>query len=137
MKLLSQADDVNKIFGTISPPPELRPFLDQDKTGAAGISLFLSNLITLIYSIAGVALIFMLIWGAFEWLISGGEKEKIASAQKRITSALIGIAILAIAFAVLAAIGQFTGFTFFDKQYLFNLPRAGQPPCDPSLGRAC
>ncbi len=122
MKLLSQASkDVKDIFGTVSPPPELRPFLDQDKTGAAGISLFLSNLITLIYSIAGVALIFMLIWGAFEWLISGGEKEKIASAQKRITSALIGIALLAIAFAVLALIGEFTGFHFFVNQDIYNL----------------
>ena len=107
--------DIKDIFGTINPPEELRPFT-QDKTGAEGISQFLTNLVALIFSLAAVVLIFMLIWGAFEWLTSGGDKESIAKARSRILSAIIGIILFGIAFAVMQVLGTFTGFTFFVGQ---------------------
>lgn len=120
MRLLTAAPTVEDVFGKISPPPAIKTLVGSDPTGAAtgasGISQFVSNLITLIYSVAAIALIFMLLWGAFSWLISEGDKEKIAAAQKRIISAIIGIALFAVAFAVITVLGQFTGFTFFKGQ---------------------
>lgn len=104
------------VFGTISPPPELQKFIGTDSTGAAGISKFLSNLITLIYSLAAVVLIFMLLWGAWDWLTSEGEKEKLESAKKKIVNAIVGIMLFAVAFAVIQVLGTFTGFTFFVGQ---------------------
>lgn len=110
MKLLA---DVKDIFGTISPPPEIKKFSSNDPTGAAGISKFLSNLIALFYTIAAIVLIFMLLWGAWDWLTSEGDKEKLQSAQKKIINAIIGLLLFAIAFAVIEVLGQFTGFEFF------------------------
>lgn len=113
MKLLAD-HSIEHTFGTIAPPSPIAQFLGPiDKTGATAISKFLSNLITLIYSIAAIVLIFMLIWGAFEWLTSGGDKEKLHSARQRIVSALIGIVLFAVAFAIITVLGQFTGFKFF------------------------
>lgn len=103
-------------FGTISPPSFIQQFIGADDTGASGISKFLSNLIVLIYSIAAIVLIFMILWGALEWMLSGGDKEKVASARGRIMNAFIGIILFAIAFAVIAVLGKFTGFTFFKGQ---------------------
>lgn len=113
MKFLA---DIKDTFGTISPPPAIKDFIGADTTGAAGISKFLSNLVTLIYSLAAIVLIFMLLWGAFEWIISGGDKEKLSSAQKKIINAIIGIVLLAVTFAVITVLGQFTGFKFFKGQ---------------------
>lgn len=110
------ADTVEKVFGTISPPPALQNIISKDPTGAGGISIFLSKLIVLIYSLATVVLIFMLIWGAFEWLTSGGEKEKIDSARIKIINAFIGILLFAVAFAIIQVLGTFTGFKFFEGQ---------------------
>ncbi|MBI2600523.1 hypothetical protein HYW42_01105 [Candidatus Daviesbacteria bacterium] len=107
------AQDIQKELGQIKAPAALEPFIQRGGDGAGGISLFLSNLIALIYSVAGVVFIFMLVWGAFEWMVSGGEKEKIASAQKRITFAVIGIILLSVTFAIIAVISAFTGFSFF------------------------
>lgn len=104
---------VSGAFGIIQAPPILASFLDKNPTGSGAISQFLSNGIKLIYSIAAIVLIFMILWGAFEWLVSGGDKEKLASAQKRIISAIIGIILFAVAFAIMGIIGMFTGFTFF------------------------
>lgn len=99
------------IFGKITPPDPLKPFTE--KGGAGGISLFLSNLVILIYEIAAVIFIFMLLWGALEWILSGGNKESLDKARGRITNALIGITILAVAFAILSLVSTFTGFKFF------------------------
>ena len=107
--------DIKDTFGTISPPPAIKDFAGPDKSGAAGISNFLSNLVVLIYSAAAIVLIFMLLWGAFEWMTSGGDKEKLSSAQRRIINAIIGIILFAVAFAVIAVLGQFTGFEFFER----------------------
>jgi|SRR3989344_1018916 len=106
------AQDIKDIFGKVQPPEALKPLV-AEKSGAAGISLFLNNSITLIYTVAAVVFVFMILWGAFEWLSSGGNKESIDSARKRIVNAIIGIVLFAIAFALLKVIGVFTGFTFF------------------------
>lgn len=117
-------------FGTISPPPAIKDFLGGDKTGAGGISQFLSNLVILIYSLAAIVLIFMILWGAFEWLTSGGDKEAIAKARSRILNAFIGIILFAVAFAVITVLGQFTGFKFFTHD---NSPETCRNQCGTSL----
>ena len=109
------AQDIKDKFGTIKPPKELEPFVTKDSTGAGGLSLFFSNLVALIYVIAAIVLIFMILWGAFDWITSGGEKEKVEAARNKIIHAIIGIIIFAVAFAVIQALGTFTGFTFFAK----------------------
>lgn len=104
-------------FGTITPPSPIADFLgSSDKTGAGAISKFLSNFVTLIYSAAAIVLIFMLLWGAFDWMVSGGDKEAVAKARNRIINAFIGILLFAVAFAIIQVLGQFTGFTFFAGQ---------------------
>lgn len=100
-------------FGEIRPPAELLPFIQSGGAGAGGISLFFNNLISLIYIVASVVFIFMILWGALEWLTSGGDKEKVSNAQRKITNAFIGIVLFAIAFAILQVLGIFTGFSFF------------------------
>ncbi len=72
--------------------------------GYATIGDFVGNLITISFSVAIVVALVMLIWGAFEWSGSGGDKEGVAKARGRIINALIGLAVLAIAFA-LATLG--------------------------------
>ena len=105
--------DVKDVFGTISPPPQLSPFIAKGGQGAGGISLFINNLIILIYVIAAIVFVSMILWGAVEWIMSGGNKENYTNARNRIVHAIIGIIFMAIAFAVIKVIGTFTGFEFF------------------------
>lgn len=110
------AQDIKDIFGTIKPPKELDTFVLKDPTGAGGISLFLSKLVALIYTVAIVVLVLMILWGAFDWITSEGQKEKIESARNKIIHSIIGILLFAVAFAIIQVLGQFTGFTFFAGQ---------------------
>lgn len=111
-----QPSAIQDVFGKIKPPEALLPFVQKDSTGAGGISLFLSNLVVLIYGVAAIVLVFMLLWGAFNWITSEGEKEKIEAARNKIIHALIGIILFAVAFAVIQVLGTFTGFQFFVGQ---------------------
>ena len=101
---------IEDVFGKIQPPDWLTPYTQRQPIGAGGISLFLSNLIKLIFAIAAIVLVFMLIWGAYEWIVSGGDKEAVAKARGRILNALIGLAVLAVAFALAVVAAQFLGF---------------------------
>lgn len=116
----TQAPDKDTIpckFGTISPPPALEELVKKESAApGGGISLFLSNLIVLFYSVAAIVLIFMLLWGAFDWMTSEGDKEKLQNAQRKIINAFIGITLFAIAFAIIQILGTFTGFKFFVGQ---------------------
>lgn len=108
--------DFSKNFGTITPPQALQKFLGGDPSGAGAIGKLLTNIIGLFYVVAIIVLIFMLLWGAYDWLTSEGDKEKIQSAQRKLINAFIGILLFAVAFAVIQLIGTFTGFTFFAGQ---------------------
>lgn len=83
----------------ISPPPQ----------GYADLGSFVSNALVLAFGIAVLLVLAMLVWGAFEWVTSGGDKEHVAAARNRIINALIGLAVLAIAFALARVFGQFVG----------------------------
>lgn len=89
MKFL--AEDINDIFGNVSPPEAM-------KFGGDNPALGLSNLISfgirLFIIVAGMFLLLYLLWGAFDWINSGGEKEKITKAQNKITNALIGMVLI-------------------------------------------
>jgi hypothetical protein len=48
-----------------------------------------------------------LLWGAVEWITSGGESGKIESARNKITQAMVGLIILAATTALFMLLQQF------------------------------
>ena len=70
----------------------------------------------LISAIGGLFFIFAfcltflyLLTGGLSWLTSGGDKSKLETARDKITNALVGLVIVAAAYAVFALVGQFFG----------------------------
>lgn len=79
-----------------------------DLPGAGGdFGDFLGGLMSAIMAIAALAVLLYLIWGALEWITSGGEKSKIESARNKITNALLGLIVLAATTALFMLIQQF------------------------------
>jgi hypothetical protein len=77
--------------------------------GYATISAFINAALRMAFIIALIAVLVMLIWGALEWIFSGGSKDGINGARNRILHALIGLAVLAVAFALVSLAGSFVG----------------------------
>lgn len=88
-------------------------------TITGNLSKVIGNVITILITIAIIAVLFMLLFGAFEWIISGGEKEKVGNARNRITHALIGLAILGLAFVIITVVGNIIGVNILSN---FKIP---------------
>jgi len=101
MKLLTQ--DIEKVFGTVEAPQGMN-FGGDDPI--QGLGKFISFGLNLFIIISAFFLFIYLLWGAYDWIISGGEKEKITKAQSKITNALIGMVLI---FIVLVVFNLLTG----------------------------
>lgn len=77
--------------------------------GFTCIGQLLSNGVSAAFIFSGIAFFAFLVWAGVDWLTSGGDKTKVESAQKRISSALIGLTIVASSYAVYMVVLDFFG----------------------------
>ena len=73
------------------------------------LGLLVSRGIGIALLVAGVLVFAYLVWGGIQWITSGGDKAKTEESRSRITAALIGLAIVAAAWAVMQLISYFFG----------------------------
>jgi len=93
------ADATSDIFGTIKPPVSSIP---TDPATAAGS--LISLVIQVFIFIAALALLIYLMLGAFEWITSGGDKDKLSKAQLKITNAIVGIFVIIVALSAFCVV---------------------------------
>jgi hypothetical protein len=105
--------------------------------GYKTIGAFISAALTMIFIIALIAVLVMLVWGALQWIFSGGEKDAVASARNRILHALIGLAVLAVAIALVSLASSFVGVNILAPGGFF-IPNPSAPtpvlPAAPANG---
>lgn len=99
------------VFAVTPSPTSIN--ITPPEQGYKDLGNFITNVLTLAFTIAVLVVLVMLIWGAFEWITSGGDKEAVGKARSRIINALIGLAVLAVAFALATVAAQFLGFPNF------------------------
>lgn len=75
------------------------------------LGTIITNVIILLFSVGGIGFTIMILWGTIDWILSGGDKEKIAGARKRITTAIIGLALLSLTFVIMLVLGQVLGLS--------------------------
>ena len=78
---------------------------------ATDIGVLIQAVLSFVMVIAALLVFLYLIWGGIEWITSGGDKGKTENARGKITAAVIGLIILATAFAVLTLVLNFLGFS--------------------------
>lgn len=80
----------------------------------------IQSLLTVTLGIVGLLVFVYLIWGGIEWITAGGDKGKTESARQKLTNAIIGLAIVAAAFAISSVLGSFFGINIGSN---INLPK--------------
>lgn len=75
------------------------------------VGRLISGLIGIAMLLAALAVFIYLIWGGFEWITSGGDKAGVENARNKITAALIGLVIVASAWAIMRLVEFFFGIT--------------------------
>ncbi len=109
MKLASNFTDT---LGKVTPPEVVNKLNQGDLTGETGINNFLSTIINLFFMLAAIAVVFMVVWGAYDFIISFGEKDAISKARQKITWAIIGLIVLSLSFVIFKVLEQITGIKF-------------------------
>ena len=85
------------------------PSIDQ---GGIATGLFITNIIDGMFIFAFVLALFYFATGAIHWIVSGGDKANLESARNKIIHAIVGLIVIASAWAVMIVIGEFFGLDF-------------------------
>ena len=70
---------------------------------------FVSKTISAIILVAGLATFMYIVYGGISWIMAGGDKGKLEEARAKITNGIIGLAIVASAWAIYLLLDYFFG----------------------------
>lgn len=78
-------------------------------SGLTSAGKFISSISNVLIIVAAIAAFIYLILGGLEWITSGGDKTGLESARNKITHAIVGLIVVAAAWAVWILVGKFLG----------------------------
>ena len=81
-------------------------------------------IIRIAFVVAVVLTFIFLLMGGIQWITSGGDKGKYEEARNRITAALIGLAIVALAWLIIKLVTYFFGLPDIFGTETFTIPTA-------------
>lgn len=76
-----------------------------------GFECIFQNILQIATTLAGIALFIMLLAGGFKYMTSGGDPKASEQAKGTITSALLGLILLIVAWLILKFLSEFTGLS--------------------------
>ena len=77
--------------------------------GGEALGQLISNLVSGLFIAAFLLAFVTIIIGGVSWITAGGDKQKLEKARDQITNALIGLIVVAAAWAIATLAGQFLG----------------------------
>lgn len=112
----------------------LGPFCDDLKNSTDGtvvglVGSTLSKFIMMVLVVGSLFMLVFLLWGAFDWVVSEGDKEKLQKAQKKLTNAVIGMILMVVALTLFMVVsGDILGIVRRNDRgtWTFDLPQIGQ-----------
>jgi hypothetical protein len=111
-KIFAAGDNV---IGTITNP---LPSSYKNLTGSnGGLILFFSNVLRLVFVIAGIYAFINFIYAGFQYMSAGGDSKSLAAAWDRIWQSLVGLIVIVGSFALAALMGQ---LIFGDATFILN-----------------
>lgn len=96
MPAVASASLINEQFGTTFG------------LGTAGLESTVINIIQWVLGLLGLIAVIMILIGGFQWMTAGGNEEKVASAKKIISAAVIGLIVVLLAWAIVIFVVQTT-----------------------------
>ncbi len=87
---------------------ELVPGAGSDFANIANLTpgSVIGGLVRLVLMLAAIIFFFMFVMGGIKWIMSEGDKTKLDTARQQITNALVGLAIIFVAWAIIVLLNQ-------------------------------
>ena len=108
-------------FGKITPPPGPSILFGDP---LVGLGTFFAVLLNVVFVTFGLLMLTYLIWGAWDWVTSEGDEEKLKKARAKITDAIMGLFIFIVSLVIFSVIaGNILGVIVKTPQgWRFNVP---------------
>jgi hypothetical protein len=84
---------------------------DRAASSDGGFGVWLGNILSVVMTLGAVACLALIVWGAIQWILSSGDKQQVEEARNKITTAIIGLIILAATIALFNLVADFLGIT--------------------------
>ena len=107
---LSTSVSLTGFIATAAPALAIDVNVNPGTGFAEDFGSFINGILSFVMVIAALLVFLYLIWGGIEWITSGGDKGKTESARNKITSAIIGLIVVAASYAILTLALNFLGF---------------------------
>lgn len=104
---------INKVQAQAPGAPDLS-IGKPDNVAITNIGTLIQGIVQGAIVVAALLVFMFLIWGGIQWITSGGDKGKTQEARDRITAALVGLAVVASAWAIMLIISYFFGINILD-----------------------
>lgn len=94
-------------IGNIDPPDAISKYTGGNP--GQGLFTFFSNALKLVAVVAGLAMVFQFIMAGYDFITADGDAKKVEAAFAKIWQSLIGMVIIASAFALAGLVKRLTG----------------------------
>jgi len=111
----------NSRFSIVAPPSYAQNF-----------GQLMSFIMRLVLAVSALLVFVYLIWGAIDWITSGGDKGKTEQARQKIVSAVVGLIIVSSSYAILNLALGFLGFGSLESALNSVGTIQGPPPASPT-----
>ena len=106
-------DLISKVYAAPGAPD--LSIAKPDNVAITNIGTLISGAVKGSLLVAALLVFAYLIMGGIQWITSGGDKGKTQEARDKITAALVGLAVVASAWAVMLIIQYFFGISVLDE----------------------
>jgi hypothetical protein len=124
---------MNQLLAQIQIAPSggfhgIGPLGNPQGTGILNLSNFISVVIGVMTIVAFIWFTFILVTGAISIIGSGGDKQALETARKKITNGIIGLILVISAVFIIDIIGTIFGIKFLNLfQLFYNITGLSQP----------
>jgi hypothetical protein len=88
-----------------------------DNVNIVEIGSLISAVVSALLVISALLAFLYLVLGGIQWITSGGDKAGMEAARNKITQAIVGLIIVAAAYAIMLLVSNFLGISFEDLQF--------------------
>lgn len=113
-KLLAKANTIclaGVVYAQGAGPININPGGQWNPLGNLTPASIVSGFIRFVLMIGALIFFFMLLWGGIKWIMSQGDKGNVETARNQITNALVGLAIIFVAWAIIKLIETLFGIS--------------------------
>lgn len=87
---------------------------DNPEKGGSQFAITIATLWQTIIIVGGLAFLLYFLWGGIQWIMAGGEKNKLEEAKAKITQGLIGLSLLGASYVIVKFVESAIGMNLLN-----------------------